>query len=187
MQFSSSVPETFLRDETLSFEPKIERVFENGQVFGGMEVTSYVVSTSKLNAFSASHWHSDYNGLSFDFNPGSVLAIYETTDYQIDTIDEEDIGSIINIVPASTVEPGHWSCNLDSDKIEILVATEDFENICNIRTKINRTDGAVFLLNGFYLPVLVYVLMEADNNFKEYEGYRWCAALNNKLGFHRVR
>ena len=174
-------PETFLRNEKLSFEPKIERLFENGQIVGGMEVTSYVVSTSKLTAFSASNWHSDYHGLSFDFKPGSVLAIHETTDYWIDTIDEEDVGSIINIEPSSAVEPGHWSCSLYGDKIDILIATEDYEDVCNTRTKISRTDCAVFLLNGLYLPVLVYVLMEADNNFKEYEGYRWFAALNNKL------
>lgn len=174
-------PETFFRREIMSFEPMIERIFENGQIVGGMEITSFIVSTNAISKFNVHHWHSDYQGLSFDIKPGTVLAIHETRDYWIDTIDEEDIGSILNIEPDSTVVQGHWSCDLLDERIKICVSSEDFQEICNIREEISGTVDAVYLLNGFYLPVLIYVLMEADNNLREYERYRWFTALNNKL------
>lgn len=174
-------PDTFLRKEIMSFEPKIERTFENGQIVGGMEVTSFIVSTNAISKFSAHHWHNDYQGLSFDIRPGTVLAIHETTDYWIDTIDEEDIGSIIDIKPDSSVERGYWSCDLLNDRIKICVASADHQDICNIREEIRGKVESAYLLNGFFLPVLIYVLKEADANIREYERYRWFTALNNRL------
>ena len=174
-------PETYLRKEKVSFEPKIECIFENGQIVGGIEITCFIVSVNAISNFSTKHWHSDYQGLSFDVRPGTVLAIHETKDFWIDTVDEEDIGSIINLEADVRVERGYWSCDLHHDRIKVCVASDDYPEICDIREKLSGTDDAIYLLNGFFLPVLIYVLMEADNDLGEYKGYRWFTALNNKL------
>lgn len=176
-------PKTFLRLEVLSFKPRVEHEFADGDVVDSLEVTSYVVSTSTINDFYASHWHRDYFGLRYSIRPGSVLAIHDTHDYRIDTVDEEDIGSILNIQVDSNIKQGYWTCDLYDDRINILVAQEDGNDIYDIRKKINGTNGATYLLNGFYLPVLVYVLIEADKNVGDYEEYRWFSALNKRLEF----
>ena len=174
-------PRTFLRQEVLSFKPKMEHELADGEVVDSLEVTGYVVSTSTINDFCASHWHRDYIGLTYTIKPGSVLAIHDTHDYRIDTVDEEDIGSIINIQVDANIKQGYWTCDLYDECIKILVALEDRNDIYDIRKKINGTNGATYLLNGLYLPVLVYVLMEADKNVNDYEEYRWFSALNKRL------
>ena len=44
----------------------------------------------------------------------------------------------------------------------------------------NQPEGQ-YLMNGLYLPALVAVLNDVDQNVDDYAGYRWFASLDQRL------
>lgn len=148
-----------------------------------MVLSPFLVCTRHISEFSATGWHEDYVSLSFDVAPGSVLAQDTPKDYWIDTAEETPVGSIftVGVTRDRDVKKGTWRCRLSGDKVEIQMPEGEYERFVSARNRVNKTADAHYLMNGVYLPALVWVLQEADREQESYADRRWYRALQGQL------
>ena len=170
---------THFRQEFRSQETRVSANFK-GHLSGRLEISSFLVCVRQQTNFKAEGWHSDFAGLTFDLEPGVVLAEDKPKEYWIDVADEAPIGAIFEHRPGSR-QDGGWECNLDSDRVQILLSDIDSNRFQQARESVNNTPDAQYLMNGLYLPVLIHVLSAADGNQDIYEEYRWFDSLNRRL------
>ena len=112
--------------------------------------------------------------------PGVVLAEDEPKEYWIDTADEAPLGSIFECVEAPG-PAGHWICNLENDRVQIRLSKEDYRRFTVAHGAYKNTQEGQYLMNGVYLPVLIGVLKDADQNVESYDQYRWFSSLDSRL------
>lgn len=172
-------PKTHFRKSFDSIEPHIIASF-SGELSGRVEFSSFLICVEERLQFYASGWHSDFEGLTFDIMPGVVLAEDKPKEYWIDTADEAPIGAIFEHIDNGEQE-GRWTCNLESDRVQIQLSKTDSERFCIARDSANQTVEGQYLMNGLYLPVLIEVLNRADKNPDDYGEFRWFTSLNNRL------
>ena len=170
---------THFRGEFQSKDVLVRADFE-GQLSGRVEVSSFLICVKQQKGFRARGWHSDFDGLRFDLEPGVVLAEDKPKEYWIDAADEAPIGAIFEHRLGAKRE-GRWECNLDDDRIQILLSDIDSARFKLAREQANNTPDAQYLMNGLYLPVLIHVLGTADRNTEAYEERRWFDSLNRRL------
>lgn len=170
---------THFRREFRTTEGKIEQLF-HGEISGRVEFSPFLICVKPLSVFTARGWHLDFSGLTFNIRPGAVLAEDKPKEYWIDTAEEAAISSIFEDKNNGR-EDGKWECNMEGDRVQIQLSASDSERFHLARERVNNTADAQYLMNGLYLPVLIYVLNEADKHPQEYNGYRWFTSLNNRL------
>lgn len=161
----------------------IEQTFADGQIHGLLVLSPFLVCTTRLPRFSVFGWHRDYASLCFDVEAGSVLAEDEPKEYWIDTAEEAAVGSIFTVHPSDHNPPatGTWRCRLHEPKVVLEMPRVDYERFTLARARLNGTVDAAYLMNGVYLPALIWVLQEADGNQEQYSDLRWYRALDERL------
>ena len=172
---------TRFRELLESAESHIEKNFSGGELSGRVEILPLLVCTQRLEGFGADGWHEDFSGRIFDIETGSVLAEDVPKEYWIDTMDEAPIGSIFEHIEDRNLEDGIWQCRLDGDRVQIAMSALDSQRYAGAREMANGRPEGQYLMNGLYLPALVYVLNLADHQKDEYSGYRWFASLDRRL------
>ncbi len=172
------------RRETIeSFEPRIRNRFTAGDLSGRTEFSPFLIATRFLEAYDWSGWHSDFCGLRVDIKEGYVLAVDEPKAYWIDRAEEAPLGSIFVHSASPAMQNERWDVQLDNDRVEIIMSEETSRLYKSVRLEVIKKSDVHYLMNSLYLPALVKVLYEADNDTKTYENFRWYSALNNLLEF----
>ena len=164
-----------------SFEPSITSQFRDGELSGRTEVRGLLVAFRNIPGFHTDGWHSDYGGHSFDISAGSVLAEDEPKDYWIDNAEEAAIGSIFEVAEDKGISNGRWRCALHTQKVRLQMSSDDYRRFGIVRKRVNGMPEAAYVMNGMYLPALVYVLQQADIEESSYSSYRWYRSLNARL------
>lgn len=172
---------THYRDLIETSEKHISKQFVQGELSGRVEFAPFLVCTQELSAFSADGWHDDFDGLSFDIPNGAVLAEDIPKDYWIDTADETPLGSIFGHKTNTDLPDGSWKCELSRERVWIVMSKFDTDRYHAARNTANNQPDGQYLMNGLYLPALLTVLYEADQNQDEYRDYRWFASLDQRL------
>lgn len=177
-------PKIHFRTVLDSSDPSVDSVFPEGRLHGHVVLSPFLICTRHVAGLSIAGWHDDYAALSFDVAPGAVLAQDTPKEYWVDTAEETPVGSIFSVRVSHDrdLKTGMWRCYLHEDKVVIQMPAEDHQRFLSARNRVNRTADAQYLMNGLYLPALVWVLQEADRNEESYAGYRWYRALQAQLG-----
>ena len=174
-------PKTHCRQLLQSDKPNIMRSFFAGELSGRVEFAPFLVCTRALSNFRADGWHSDFAGRAFDIAAGAVLAEDVSKDYWIDTADETPLGSIFGHKHRSDLPDGRWKYELAEDRVWIVMSNADAAQYEAAREHANNQPEGQYLMNGLYLPALVAVLNEVDQNVDDYGGYRWFTSLDQRL------
>ena len=175
-------PHTHFRDLIKSDDPHVKRRFSHGDLSGRTEFTPFLVSTRELPAFSATGWHPDFAGRTFNFATGAVLAEDVPKDYWIDTADESSpLGSIFGHKTRHDIPDGRWECELAVERVWIVMSDADADRYLVARDRVNKQPEGQYLMNGLYLPALTAVLNEGDQNADDHRDSRWFAALDQRL------
>ena len=177
-----SSPKTRLRKMLETVETKLERNFTAGELSGRVDFSPFLVATRRTQAVDWSGWHRDFGGLDVEIKAGYVLAIDEPKSYWIDRAEEAPLGSIF--VCRSGSQDEWWTIDLEQDRIAILMPEESYDLFQPVRKQITKKNDLQYLMNGLYLPALITVLYEVDQNSVAYEDYRWFSSLNNILEKH---
>ena len=61
------------------------------------------------------------------------------------------------------------------------MSDSDAQQYQTAREQIAGQPEGQYLMNGLYLPALIAVLNEIDQNLREYSNYRWFASLDQRL------
>ena len=173
-------PKTHFRRNFESTEPLITATLI-GELSDRVEFSSFLICVEDRPGFRASGWHKDFEELSFDIRPGFVLAEDKPKEYWIDTADEAPIGAAFECVEAPDAPEGRWVCKLEGHRIQIRMSKNDYKRFTVSRSLFNNTQEGQYFMNGIYLPALIGVLKEADQNPEIYAEYRWFASLDNRL------
>ena len=176
-------PKTHYRELLQSSRPNIEHTFPAGVLAGRIEIAPFLVSFKPLSGFHSDGWHSDFARMTFDINVGAVLAEDVSKDYWIDTADEALLSSIFGHRGHSDLPDGRWEYELDERRVWIVMSDADTQQYQAARERIADQPEGQYLMNGLYLPALVAVLNEIDQNSSEYSNYRWFASLDQRLEF----
>ncbi len=166
-----------------SQEGQITLDFRDGGLAGLTEIRGLITATRCLPALSVPGWRSDYRDATFNIPIGAVLAEDEPKEYWIDTAEEMPVRSVFRLEESDAIPHGRWSCSLDDQRIIIFMSPRDFAIFRKSRNTLNGTEGASYIMNSVYLPALLYVLQEADQDGEGggYDDYRWYRALNQCL------
>lgn len=173
---------THYRGEFRSPEPHIRRQFKNGILAGRVEFAPFLVASDDLHDFRAKRWHSDYADVTPKFDAGSVLAIDRPYTCWIDTADEEPVTSMFRVTRGN-VPAGQWRCEPQEEYVALELCDSDFKLLNDARGRIGSTPELAYLINGIYLPALIWLLCEADASSGEgdYADMRWYSALERAL------
>ena len=168
---------TNVRRVLKSFRSIAEWELGRGQLADKFDVTPFVVTTKHIKNFSPEGCHRDYEGMGFDLSPGSVLAIAPPFRFWVDT---KDIKRMFRLGEDRQLEQGKWNCNLDNDEfISIELHPEDRKKVNRARKDPTRQ---AYVLNGIYLPALLWVLCWADKDSESFADSLWFTAINDALG-----
>lgn len=173
---------THFRAEFRSSEAHIRRHFENGMLAGRVEFAPFLVASCDLHDFRAKRWHPDYDNVALQFDAGSVLAIDRPSTYWIDTADEQPVTSMFRVAKGD-VPNGQWRCKPGEEHVSLELSERDYDRLKDARSRVSNTNELAYLINGVYLPALIWLLCEADKSGddSDYADMRWYGALDNAL------
>lgn len=156
-------------------------VIEDGELSDRTEVCAFLVCTTAISDFRAQHWHSDYQGMHFNLDPGSVLAQDEPWIFWVDKADEGSIGSMFELIGLGN-DDGEWYCDLNEERVRIVMSESDFKEFTVARNRAQSTASySHYIMNGVYLPALAWLLAEADQSSTDYRSCRWYSCVQNRL------
>ncbi len=173
--------QTHCRQLLQSSQPNIQHSFPAGFLSGRVEFAPFLVCIEALLDFYAEGWHSDFAGRKFDIEPGAVLAEDVPKDYWIDTADEAPLGSIFSHKSRSNIADGRWKYELEEDRIYIVMSDADSRQYGIAREHVGNQPEGQYLMNGLYLPALIAVLNEVDQDSEVYREFRWFSSLDQRL------
>lgn len=173
---------THYRGEFRSPEPHIRQQFANGILAGRVEFAPFVVASDDLQDFRSKRWHSDYADVTPQFNAGSVLAIDRPYTCWIDTADEDPVTSMFRVAKGN-VPAGQWRCKPEEEHVALELSDGDYELLKDARSRVGNTSELAYLINGLYLPALIWLLCEVDasSDDGDFSDMRWYPALESAL------
>ena len=174
-------PQTYFRSALYDTDNQITKNFPHGLIAGRTEFSPYLVATDHIRDFRASEWHSDYDGMSFDIAPGMVLAVDRHEERTIDTVEEAPLGSIFQLFEESRLSGGLWTIDHGNDRVTIKMSSQDYARFTAARESVNNRPDSAYIMNSVYLPALIWVLQEGDNDSEYFGDKRWFRALNARL------
>ena len=174
-------PKTHYRALLQSSDTTITSSIGAGVVSGRVDIQPFLTCTETLDDFRAQGWHKDYANRAFRVLPGTVLAEDVPKIYWIEPADEAPLGAIFEHRSRPHIPDGQWHCEFEDDRIGIAMSVDDSRRYSVVRERVNRTSEGQYLMNGLYLPALVYVLSVADRDHDEYSDRRWFSALDQRL------
>lgn len=169
-------PSTFYREifypQDATFEIKVKRK----DVAKRVNIDFTVTVTKSIKDYTNSEFHPDYQGFSFDLEPGDLLALVKMhydADIKYDKL--QSAGSFMTIVP------GHDEKNtvyyLHNSKIEIQLPKDLYDDY---RVSFNGPGKhATVFHSSFVLNALVYALLNYDD--EEYGNTLWARTLKYRI------
>ena len=161
--------------------PLVTRHIPERDLNGQVAVCCFVVAKEDLVGYSNPNFNSDYAGLSFDIDRGSILGIGGqcniTVTKEID--DLAKIPSIFSICRSADDSDESMKINVDSDKIAIILNSTNFQSY---KVMISMPTMISVFHSMIIMPALIYVFeMLRREGVDEYSNRRWCQGIRKAL------
>lgn len=173
--------QTSYREILKTSEIESIKIIPESKLKGRVNVCTFIIAKEKITKFKNNCFNSDYEGLSFSLEKGSILAI--ANQFNIDIIkDIEDISkvpSIFSILKRDIDEGLGMDIDIDGDKIKLWLNDEDFYNY-KIASGLPTLQP--ILHSSIVLPSLIYTFETLrTSNLEDYESYRWFRVIEHIL------
>lgn len=170
-------PSTFYRRIEKSSVPYFDISIKRKDVAKRIDFECSVVVLRRIDEYTNSKFHEDFAGFSFQLDPGDVLAIFREGHYDVDIKYDKlrSAGSFMKIVKGD--DEANTIYNLDSEKIEIQLPEEmyeDYKNSFNGNGKYANIFHSSLAFNA-----LVYALLNYST--EEYGERLWARTLEYRL------
>ena len=176
-------PQTHVRIDMRNCAKDMRKTFRDGVLAGQVDLLPFLIASQQISNFRGKHWNDEYAGRTFDLSAGAVLAADTPRRVWVDTLDEGPIGAIFCVKSDKSLEDGSWTGNMVGNRVEILVSRNDKARLDEARAAARSASDWAYIMNGIYLPALIWVLAEADKDSREqqFEEFRWHASLQARL------
>ena len=144
--------------------------FDVGALSGSVKIRPLILARSMISKFSLVNCHAEFGGGCIDLPVGSILAIDQEKTINVGREKLAQIETIFSIVEAGDLVDNEISVNLESEKIQILVSSNVYQNFNLLR---QSEYGRAIILNSVYLPAVMEVLNSIGDGCMSYEGKRW--------------
>ncbi len=153
----------------LALEPN-QFSFEPGSLMGRVAMRPMVWARTNLEDFSLSNCHPEFGTGVTHVKAGSVLALDDVLTINIGREKLAQVETIFSIVEATQLDPDSFALQLDSEKIQIMVASNIYQKVNTLR---KMTVGGPVVFNSIYLPAVMEVLSNLKDGAGGNEGKRW--------------
>ncbi|MFJ7649234.1 hypothetical protein ACIQ1H_16965 [Lysinibacillus sp. NPDC097279] len=142
-----------------------------------VDVTFMVVATTKIEKYSNSLLHEDYEGMPLIFNKGTYLAVHVGYSLILEKDPIVPTKSIFNIVASNDNETDSYKVRLEDHTIGIVLPKKTYALVeeLSLRDEINA-----LLISIYYLPALIEALIiiaSDEETVEPYEEYEWYKSL----------
>lgn len=151
--------------------------FSPGELYGKVTVEPIVVLLKPALNFKADDLNEEYQGMTFNLNPGDTIAIDETISRFIE-FDKLKFESLVRIQTATDIPTETYRFDLQSDFIVILMG-KDFRRLWEVYR--DERDKAPFLAMSVYKDCILAALDYISHNEADSDQYKWARALKLKL------
>ena len=174
-------PKTSYRKIITTTEKSLSENLKDENILGKIQVTSFIVVKESILNYENESFNSDYFGMKFNLEKGTILAIGDS--YKIDVDKEKEslgnVPSIFTICKKMTTDETGINIEYNMNKIRIDLNISDYEKY----TQLVSTSGQFIdvINSSLIFPTLIYVFEKLKNEFDEIEenDYRWFKALKN--------
>lgn len=99
----------------------------NKEVRGRLQICPFVVAVKDIPGYTNTNFHPDYDGMIFDIDAGSILAVAEQAraDIDVETDDFRNLRSIFSVLPNPDENTSEMVIELQQTKIVSYVSRED--------------------------------------------------------------
>lgn len=173
---------TMLRACEKSSEPRFVITIPRSAINGRINFNCFVSVKSQINNYTNSGFNDDYEGFSFDMEPGDVLVAFPQFHYDADIKYDrlQAAGSFMQIRESTLHKEVFF--DISGDKIEILLPPAIYQQYCDPRVR----GAAEILHSSLVLNALTYALL----NIEPHEQTTWAKSiyyrLDNEEGFSRA-
>lgn len=151
--------------------------FLPGELYGKVTAEPIVVLLKPVLNFKADDLNQEYQGMTFNLNPGDTIAIDETISRFIE-FDKLKFESLVRIQTATDIPAETYRFDLQSDFIIILMG-KDFRRLWEAYR--DERDKAPFLAMSVYKDCILAALDYISHNESDSDQYKWARALKLKL------
>lgn len=170
--------DTYFREILSRREPVVRRAFAEGELHRHVEVSFYLVCKKDIYGHTSKNIHKEFGDKpSFDFSPGTVLAIAEPLVYWAELDAIQAIGSIFEVVPEPRQKNG-FAVDWSGERIQILMDQNDFDRFS---VMLHSKNMGSIALSSVYFPALLETLHVMRESAAECENKRWYEVLHQKL------
>lgn len=174
-------PKTSYRRIITTTEKSLSENLKDENILGKIQVTSFIVAKESILNYENESFNSDYFGMKFNLEKGTILAIGDS--YKIDVDKEKEslgnVPSIFTICKKMTTDETGINIEYNMNKIRIDLNISDYERYTQL---VSSSNQFIDIINcSLIFPTLIYVFEKLKNEFDEIEEseYRWFKALKN--------
>lgn len=173
---------TMMRKCEVSQEPNFSIVVPRHAINGRINFNCFVSVKEPILSYSNRGFNSDYEGATFDMEPGDILVSFPPFHYDADIRYEklQAAGSFMQIRESNLHEQVFY--DISGNKIEILLPPNHYQFYCNPVVK----GAAEIIHSSLVLNALTYALLNIENH----EQTTWAKTiyyrLDNEEGYSRV-
>lgn len=173
---------TMMRCCVASFEPHFSIVIPRNAVNGRINFNCYVSVKEPIIGYSNRGFNPDYDGFTFDMEPGDILVAFPRFHYDADIRYDklQAAGSFMQIRESNLNEQVFF--DISGNKIEILLPPAHYKLYCNPIVK----GAAEIIHSSLVLNALTYALLNIENH----EQTTWAKTIyyriDNEEGFSRA-
>lgn len=173
---------TMLRRCVVSPEPHFTIVVPRHAINGRLNFNCYISVKESISGYSNRGFNSDYEGFTFDMEPGDILATFPQFHYDADIRYDklQAAGSFMQIRESNLHEQVFF--DITGNKIEILLPPTHYQLYCNPIVK----GSAEIIHSSLVLTALTYALLNIENH----EQTTWAKTIYYRLdseeGFSRT-
>jgi hypothetical protein len=171
-----SSPQTLFRDSypLAAFSGKIS--FSSGELYGSLEITAYVVAMQDFPQFSNVGFNKEFQGGVFQVQNGDVLAISETSVFDI-VFDRDSDPDLMRVILSDGLEPNDYEFDLHAAVISVRVG----ENVMNYWSRVRADKEAKpHLYQGIYKDCLMFAI-EGLSSEPSLQEFYWAKSLKEKI------
>ncbi|MBE2973414.1 hypothetical protein [Priestia megaterium] len=140
-----------------------------------IEIRTFVIANSTINNYSSGNFNEDYEGVSFQVEKGSRLAVGTPYDIKIEENDQYDLDDPLFVIKNNRqLNAPALQVNSENEVVIVYLSQENF-SICTGLVNIYGD----FIASSIGIPVITYLvekLKDEENNDK-----RWAKVLRNKI------
>lgn len=170
---------TRFRKKYETYDDSITIDIDGNNVKYEVEVSIFIAAKANISEFKSGEFNDDFSGISFNIEPGDVLALDRSIKINIDKTGDslKKMPSIFSIVPDEKCR-GTIRWTDDGCKIIIHLSKDNFSKYKILR---NRRDFADVMASIIVIPVLTEIICNIQNDENCYAESLWIRVIKDRL------